>query len=116
MSAKEYLQSIELKKSPRIKNTRKKVIDGIEFASTREARRYQDLAMMQSAKQIFELRRQVPFAIEIKGIHCCDWVADFVYLREGVRIVEDSKGHRTEVYKLKKKLVEAYYGFQILET
>lgn len=103
------------KKKPKYGN-RKKVIDGIEFASTKEALRYQDLALMQSGGQINMLRRQVPYPIYIKGQKICDWLADFVYLENGRVIVEDSKGHKTDVYKLKKKMVEAEYGFRILET
>lgn len=110
-------------KKPKYGN-RKKMIDGIEFASTKEALRYQDLVLMQKAGTIRELRRQVPFPIYIKGVKICDWLADFVYdIRWGPpkepdwrRQVEDTKGMRTDVYKLKKKMVEAEYGFRIKET
>lgn len=79
---------------------------------------------MQKAGNIRELRRQVPFPIYIKGIKICDWLADFVYdVRWGPpaspdwrREIEDTKGMRTDVYKIKKKLVEAEYGFRIKET
>lgn len=95
---------------------RKKMLDGLTFDSTREARRYQDLALMQKAGQIIDLRRQVPYPIRINGIHVCDWLADFVYRQQNRIIVEDCKGHKTDIYKLKKKMVEAEYGFRILET
>lgn len=124
LSVADYERLHPTKKQPRVKNTRRKTVNGIEFDSTREARRYQDLALMQQAGQIRGLRRQVPFAIEIKGAHICEWRADFVYEEihkhngETARTerYEDSKGHRTEVYLLKKKMVEAYYGIKILET
>lgn len=95
---------------------RKKVLDGITFDSTREARRYQDLVLMQKGGQINLLRRQVPYPIYIKGKKICDWLADFVYIQNGLVVVEDSKGHKTDIYKLKKKMVEAEYGFRIRET
>lgn len=104
------------KKAGRVKNVKRKVVNGIEFDSTREARRYQDLELMQHAGQISELRRQVPFDIRINDILVCTWYADFVYARGGIKIVEDSKGWKTDIYKLKKKLVQASYGFSILET
>ncbi len=115
LSAKEYLAQVT-SKQPRVRGAKRKIIDGIGFDSTREARRYQDLALMQSAGQIFELRRQVPYPIFIKGIKICDWRADFVYRESGVIVVEDSKGWKTDVYRLKKKMIEAEYGFKIRET
>lgn len=112
-------------KKPKYGN-RKKIIDGIEFASTREALRYQDLALMQKAGQIRELRRQVPYPIYIKGAHICDWLADFAYIEPSTAmdvikgnwrvVVEDSKGCKTPVYRLKKRMVEAEYGIKIRET
>jgi hypothetical protein len=104
------------KKEGRVKNVRKKVIDGITFDSTKEARRWQDLVLMQKAGQIDGLRRQIPFDISINGVFICIWFADFVYTRDGVEVTEDTKGVRTEVYRLKRRLVEALYGIVILET
>jgi hypothetical protein len=102
---------------------RKKVIDGIEFASTREALRYQDLALMQRAGTIRKLCRQVPYPIYIKGKKICEWLADFVYQEpldsatdQWRTVVEDSKGCKTPVYRLKKKMVEAEYGIHIFES
>ena len=45
-------------------------------------------------------------------------MADFRYFdtREGKWITEDYKGHQTDVYKLKKKLVYYVYGIEIKET
>ncbi len=102
------------KKEGRVKNVRKKVIDGITFDSTREARRYQDLVLMQKAGTISQLRRQVPYGILINGVLICTWVADFVYMGpDGRRVVEDTKGWKTDIYKLKKKMFEAYYNAKI---
>jgi len=43
--------------------------------------------------------------------------ADFTYVNEdGQPIVEDVKGFRTPVYRLKKKLMRALYGIEILES
>lgn len=115
MSLAQY--QAQLKKGEgRVKNVRKKVVNGLLFDSTREARRYQDLALMQQAGQITGLRRQVSFPILINGVKVCEWRADFVYLEAGREVVEDSKGWKTDIYKLKKKLVEASFSFKILET
>lgn len=101
--------------------TRTKV-DGITFQSKREARRWQQLRILEAANQIFELRRQVPFPIVIVNLDTGELVtvstyyADFVYEPlEGGLVIEDAKGFRTETYKLKKRLVEAQYGVRIHE-
>lgn len=104
------------KKEGRVKNVRKKVIDGITFDSTKEARRYQDLVLMQKVGQITDLHRQVPFEIRINGMHICTYVADFTYVRAGKDVLMDTKGFRTEMYRLKRKLMFAIHGITILET
>ena len=44
--------------------------------------------------------------------HECSYIADFC----GETVVEDAKGYRTEVYKIKKKLMLERYGIQIREV
>lgn len=96
---------------------RKTVIDGLTFASVKEGRRYVELKNMQQAGIISNLRMQVPIACILNGIKVCDWVADFTYSDQaGNPIYEDVKGYRTEVYRLKKKLVFVCHGIEILET
>ena len=48
----------------------------------------------------------------------CAYYADFVYFdaATGNLIVEDTKGMRTEAYKIKRKLMLHVYGIRILET
>ncbi|MBZ0158440.1 MAG: DUF1064 domain-containing protein [Alphaproteobacteria bacterium] len=94
---------------------RKTVVDGIRFDSAREARRYQELCLLEKTGQIQDLALQVPFIIEVGGKKICTYRADFCYTEKGERIVEDVKGHRTREYILKKKLTEAIYGIQIRE-
>lgn len=109
------------KKSGRVKNVTRMEIDGITFDSTKEARRYQDLRLMQQAGQIKELTRQVRFPIYLHEIFICDWLADFTYRLKHADggysvVIEDVKGWKTDVYKLKKRLFEAQYKMQIKET
>jgi hypothetical protein len=46
--------------------------------------------------------------------------ADFTYYEleggEWFYVVEDSKGHKTEIYENKKRLMKAIYGIEIRET
>lgn len=99
------------------------VVDNIKFDSKKEASRYLELKMLEKAKKISNLELQVPFelvpAIKINGRmnRKVVYVADFVYLDEnGKRVVEDVKGVKTEVYKLKKKLMAWRHKIDILET
>ena len=46
----------------------------------------------------------------------CDYIADFVYYESGSRVVEDCKGMRTDVYKIKRKLILEKYNISIKET
>lgn len=105
------------KKKPSKYRNEKTVVDGRTFDSRREASRYKDLRLMEKAEEITSLRLQERFPIIVCREEICIYVADFYYQRkDGVWIIEDSKGVRTPIYKLKKKLVEAIYGIKILET
>lgn len=96
----------------------KTVVDGITFASKKEAKRYQELKMRESVCLIRDLKLQPKFPIIVKGKKVCDYFADFGYwdVDKGDFVVEDVKGMKTPVYRLKKKLVEALYGIKITEA
>lgn len=92
-------------------------LDGRNFASKAEARRYASLNQLQTIGEITNLRCQVPFALVVNGVKICDYVADFTYLdKAGAMVVEDVKGVATPAYKLKKKLMAALYGVDIKEV
>jgi|GEM_PF-2141196 len=97
------------------------------YDSAKEAARAADLAILQTAGHIRDLRRQVRFACLVqtpKYPHTAmlgDWIADFVYeeLQQPgawIAVAEDVKGMKTPLYRWKKKHVEAQYGIQIRET
>ena len=97
---------------------KKITIDGITFDSQREGRRYQDLVLLQRAGRISGLQLQPEYLVEVNSKKIGKYKADFLYFDHDKKeeVVEDCKGFRTPVYRLKKKLVEALYGFKILET
>nr|UVX75255.1 MAG: Protein of unknown function (DUF1064) [Bacteriophage sp.] len=103
-------------------HARKTTVDGITFDSKREADRYLVLKGMEEDGLIEDLRRQVRCelipAFDVDGRHYRPvyYVADFVYVEDGKEIVEDVKGMRTDVYKLKSKLFAYRYGMSIKET
>jgi hypothetical protein len=92
-------------------------LNGIMFASKREAARYRDLLWLQEANAIERLECQPSFKIEVKGKPICKYIADFSYIdrRTGEKVYEDVKGVRTRLYRLKKKLVEAIHDVEIIE-
>lgn len=94
---------------------KKTVVDNIKFDSVLEANRYQELKLLQRAKQISNLRLQVPFLLQEgfkkngKTHRKIEYIADFVYEENGQTIVEDTKGMKTETFKIKQKLFEYKY-------
>ena len=97
-------------------NAKRKTVDGHTFASTAEALRYHELRMSELAGLITNLQLQVPYEIDINGVHVCTYIADFVYQKDGHLVVEDVKGVLTPVYRLKKKLLSACHGIEISEV
>lgn len=96
-------------------NNRKVTIDGHTFDSTLEANRYCQLKLLQRAGEISNLRLQVPYILQEsfkkngKTYKAISYIADFVYEEKGKTIVEDTKGLKTETFKIKQKLFEKRY-------
>ena len=90
-------------------------VDGIKFASKREAKRYGELKLLERAGKIHNLTVQPRFDLVVHGTNICTYVGDFRYLEDGW-IVEDVKGVRTSVYRIKAKLMLACHGIKIKET
>lgn len=103
-------------KAPKYQN-RKTVVDGIKFDSAKEARRYGELKLLERAGQITGLEIQPSFRLLVNNCLICTYRADFTYQdATKARIVEDVKGMKTPVYRLKKKLMLAIHGVEIFET
>jgi hypothetical protein len=96
--------------------------DGHYFQSKAELLRYQQLTDMKAKGLIDDLELQPNYAIVINNQKICSYRADFRYkvideLGKTMRIcVEDVKGWKTDVYTIKKKLVEAVYGITLCEV
>jgi hypothetical protein len=102
-------------------NAKRTVVDGITFASKKEAKRYADLKLLQKAGEIARLEIQPVYPLHAWGVEkrqIGKYIADFRYFdkRAGLNVIEDVKGVKTPVYRLKKKHVEAQYGIQITEV
>ncbi len=118
-------------------NAKKTMVDGIVFDSKKEAHRYGVLKMLQDQGYISNLQTQVRFELiptqyeEVPryskrgkplkpGRRCVcpkvSYVADFVYTVGGDQVVEDVKGLKTDVYKLKKAMMRWIHGITIYEV
>jgi hypothetical protein len=91
-------------------------LDGCTFDSKAEAARYQQLKLLERSGDIIDLSIHPVYHLSVNGVKIGKYIADFSYFENGKFIVEDVKGVKTAVYRLKKKLVKALYGFDILET
>ena len=98
--------------SPKAERT----VDGIVFASKKESIRYGELKLLQQQGLITGLKLQPNYECVVNGKKICGYVADFLYETPEGSVVEDVKGFKTRIYRLKKKLVEAFFRIKITET
>ena len=110
------------------------MVDGQQFDSLKEGRRFQSLRLMEKAGMIEDLRRQVTFTLippqdirdrktgkHLRTERACRYVADFVYTdnRDGKTIVEDVKGYRGgqayAIFSIKRKLMLYLFGIEVVE-
>lgn len=106
---------------------KKVVVDGIVFDSRKEGQRWKELKILEDSGEIDKLERQVKFQLLPRQTGSdgkvlerkVEYVADFVYIRDGKVIVEDVKGYRGggayEVFKLKKKMMLYFFGIRVKE-
>ena len=116
-------------------------VDAITFDSKREATRYGELKLLEKAGHVRALRLQPRYALcalvidqaDVRNLNTgttsprrtpvAEYIADFEYEEcpsggDSVTwhvVVEDVKGMRTTVYKLKKRWFEAQYQITIRE-
>ena len=90
---------------------------GVMHQSTSEARRCDELHLMQQGGLIHDLKAhpQERFSLDVNGVHVCHYLADFVYfdVERGEKVVEDVKGYQTDVSKFKLRLMEAVHGIRV---
>lgn len=108
------------------RNVKFKDENGIKWDSKKEYKRYLELKERENKGEISNLRRQVTYQVMPRltdengkfKYHPIKYVADFVYTDNaaGKEIVEDAKGIKTEIYKIKKKLMYFIHGIEIKEV
>lgn len=104
-------------------NNNKTIVDGIKFDSQAEANYYCQLKILKRANKIKDFKLQPKYLlqesykIDNKTIRAIHYIADFEIEHNDNNIeIVDVKGHKTEVYKLKKKLFEYKYKTKITEV
>lgn len=91
------------------------------FDSKKERDYYIILEALEKNGEISDLKWQVPFELQPKfkfngkTIRAITYIADFTYIKDGQLVIVDTKGYRTEIYKLKKKMMQ-YRGYDIKEV
>lgn len=95
-------------------------VDGITFDSKKEANRYRELKMMERAGEIQGLELQPVFDLIPKqdGERAVRYLGDFRYTKEGKTVVEDVKSSatKTQVYRIKRKLMLYVHGIRVREV
>lgn len=110
-------------------NARKVTIDGIVFDSKKEGRRYEQLKLQEESGEISDLQYHVKFPLIPKQKRsdgtterAVFYIADFVYEKQGEKVVEDAKGYRNPsastyaLFVLKRKLMLYVHGITIQEV
>lgn len=103
-------------------NNNVSIIDGQKYRSNKERKRHCELLLLEKAGKISDLKREVPYILVESYIYNgrkipnLRYVADYVYNRDGIIVVEDCKGFKTQVYKIKRHLMATVHGITILET
>ncbi len=91
----------------------KTTVDGITFASKREAHYYLIYKRLAELGTIKDLQLQPKFPFIYNGKKMFTYIADFSYVDGAGTHIIDVKGVETANFRLKKKLIEAQYGIEI---
>jgi len=86
------------------------------YDSKKEANRATVLKLLEKQGKIQDLKEQVRFRFKYNDKLICAYVADFTYIEDGQYIVEDVKGYKTQMYKLKRKMMKIFFNIEIRET
>lgn len=97
-------------------NARSTIYNGYKFDSLAEAHRYGELCLLQQAGQISALSVHPLFYLQPSFIdntgkrqRAIKYEADFAYIENGKKVVEDVKGVETPVFKLKAKIFKKVF-------
>ena len=92
-------------------------IDGIKFDSKKEAAYYSKLKLLKLSGEVIDFQMQVRYDFKYNGILLCFYKADFVvqWKVSGTKVI-DVKGRKLPMYNLKKKMMLAFHGINVIEV
>ena len=93
-------------------------VDGITFASKKEAARWLFLKELEAAGMIRDLVRQIRYPLMVNDIRIGTYIPDFEYIvvRTEKKITGDVKGKLTALYRRSAKHLAAQYGITVIEV
>lgn len=119
-------------------NAKKVRTEDGSFMSKKELKRWNELKLQEEAGVISDLRKQVKFVLipaqrepdtigKRGGVHKgktiereVSYIADFVYIKDGKQIVEDTKGLRKgnayDLFVVKRKMMLYFHGIKVQEV
>lgn len=103
------------KKKPNKYRAQPTIVDGIRFASKREAAYYAELKFRERAGEVSAVEMQKVFALTINGQVIGAYRPDFCFhddLSKRYRVV-DVKGVETREFKRTKRLMRAIHGIEV---
>lgn len=85
-------------------------VNGVTYQSKFEAAYAQELDLRVRAREIVSWERQIKCEIVIDGIKICTYWVDFlVHYPNGDKELVETKGFETDLWKIKRKLLEAVW-------
>jgi hypothetical protein len=97
-------------------NAERVVTEDGTFDSKKEHRRWCELKLLQMAGEIRNLKHHQVFKFEHNGVLIGSYEADFTYFQGNEFVCEDAKGYETDVFRLKRKMLKAFYGIEVKIT
>jgi len=93
--------------------------DGTWYDSKKEAQYAMKLDYLKKAGEIKDWDRQIVFSLDVNKVHICRYILDFkIYYEDRIEYI-DVKGHKAgaayEIFRLKKKLMLACHGIDVIE-
>jgi hypothetical protein len=105
------------KKQSKYRAKRTMNADGTFSDSKKEARHDAEFMAMAKNKGVLRVVRKERFTFVLNGVKLCAYESDWtVYYKDGRKEVFDAKGVRTPVYKIKKKIMKAFFNIDIQEV
>jgi hypothetical protein len=104
-----------------VADAKDRTMDGIQFASKAEMRRYAELKLRVQAGEIRDLTLQPKFLLQEgftkngRNYQPIYYVGDFEYYdcEKKKKVVEDVKGVETEVFKIKEKMLAFKHNIEL---